>query len=72
MTLLVWIRLPLVPVMINVYLPAGVVDVVFIESVDEMPVTGLGLKVPDVPEGRPDTLRATDPANPDNRVMVTV
>ena len=39
---------------------------------DEVPVTGFGLKVPEVPVGRPDTLRATDPVNPDNRVMVTV
>ena len=53
-------------------MPLGVYDVVLIESVDEVPVTGLGLKEPEAPEGKPETLRAIDPLNPDTRVIDTV
>ena len=53
-------RLPLVPVMVNVYVPAGVDDEVATLSVDEPePVTDAGLKDPVAPVGNPLTLRLT-------------
>lgn len=70
-TVVVWLRLPLVPVMVNGQVPAGVVDNVFIESLDEVPVVELGLKVPEAPAGRPETPKVTGPVNPDDRVMDT-
>lgn len=71
-TVVVWMRLPLVPVMVNRYVPSFVVDDVVIESLDEVPVAGLGLKVPETPEGWLETLKITGSVNPDDRVMDTV
>ncbi len=44
---------------------------VVIVSVDEV-LAGLGLKVAEVPEGRPAILKVTAPTNPEMGVIVTV
>ena len=71
---MVFTRLPLVPLIVSGYVPVGVDDVVVILSVDdpEPPVTGLGLKLPVAPDGRPATLRVTLPVNPSVGEIVTV
>jgi hypothetical protein len=52
--------------------PGGVEDDVVIESLDEVPVVVIGLKVPDTPSAGFETLKVTGPVNLDNRVMDTV
>src|ERR1019366_2741397 len=64
-TELVCVRLPLVPVIVSVGLPIGVLVVVVTFSVAlPEPVTDAGLNNPDAPAGRPLTLRATLPVKP--------
>ena len=67
-------RLPLVAVMVSVYVPVGVLVLVLIVRVDEVPepVIVCGLNEAVAPEGRPETLRPMVPVNPFTRVMATV
>lgn len=66
-------RVPLVPVMVKVKVPAGVVLLVDTETVeDPEPVTEVGLKLAVAPVGRPLMLKATFPANPPDPVTVAV
>jgi len=66
-------RLPLVPVIVSVYVPAGVVVLVVTDMVDEPePVTDVGLKLALAPAGNPLALRLTTPENPPDPVTVVV
>src|SRR5207249_4504375 len=68
-----WIRLPLVPVIVNRKLPVGVAapDVtVIVEDPDV--VTDAGLKVAVAPDGSPLTLNVTVSENPVDGVTVAV
>jgi hypothetical protein len=69
----VWIRLPLVPVIVNGKLPVGVVvlDVIAIVE-DPDVVTDAGVKLAVTPDGSPLTLNATVPVNPPDGVTVAV
>jgi hypothetical protein len=63
-TVAVCVNKPLVPVMVNVELPVGVVDVVVtvrVESVAEVIEAGLNEDV--APVGNPLTLKLTEPLN---------
>jgi len=62
----------LVPVMVKVYEPAGVVEPVVIVSAEDAPVAGLGLKVPLAPAGRPLIDSDTEPVNPPVAAMFSV
>src|SRR5262245_20475852 len=65
MTMAECVRLPLMPVMVNVKLPTGVVLEVETLNVEEPePVSEAGLNVPVAPLGKPLTLNATFPAKP--------
>ena len=64
-TVAVWFRLPLVPLMVSEYVPAVVVDLVATLKVEAPePVTDAGLNVPVTPVGIPVTLRLTAELNP--------
>lgn len=64
-TVAVWVRLPLAPVMVSVYVPAGVVEeVVTFRVEDPAPLIEAGLKLPEAPVGNPLTLNATLPLKP--------
>ena len=52
--------------------PVAVEDDVVTVSVEDEPVTELGLKVADAPAGAPLELSATVPVNPPVRLMLTV
>jgi len=58
-----WVRLPLVPVIVRLYVPATVELDVFTVNVEEPlpPVTELGLNVPVAPPGSPLTFKPTFP-----------
>jgi hypothetical protein len=71
-TLVGWLREPLVPVMLIVKVPVGVVVAVLTVRVDVVPVAGLGLKLAVTPGGRVPTLRVTAPLKPLVRVIVMV
>ena len=73
-TVVDWVRLPLVPVIVRVYEPIGVV-VAFVVTlrVDEpAPVMDVGLKVPAAPVGNPVTPSVTTPVNPFSAPVVVV
>ena len=74
-TEVVWVTLPLVPVIVTVYEPSGVALVVATVSV-ELPAGGMvndvGLSVQVAPVGHPLTVRLTVPLNPLNGVAVAV
>ncbi|HET7214462.1 MAG TPA: hypothetical protein VFL79_12790 [Terriglobia bacterium] len=70
-TVVVCCRVPLVPVIVKVYVPAGVVLMVEMVSV-ELVVAGLGLKPADAPLGIPLTFKVTLPVNPFEGVIFTV
>ena len=76
MTVVVWVRfgLVLVPVIVSVYVPAGVLELVVTLRVllPEPPVIGFGLKLPLAPEGSPLTLNVTLPLKPPDGVTLTV
>jgi hypothetical protein len=72
-TVVVCVREPLVPVSVNVELPAGVLPVVVIVSVDVPDVvTEVGLNDAVAPVGNPLALRFTVPVNPFNAPIVAV
>lgn len=66
------VRVPLVPVIVKGYVPAGVLALVVTESADDAPVAGFGLKVPAAPAGKPLIENVTSPVNPPVRVMFSV
>jgi len=67
------VRLPLVPVMVSVYVPATAELLVDTLSVDEPePLTEVGLNVVVTPVGTPLTLSATLPMNPLSAPTVAV
>lgn len=66
----VCVRLPLIPVMVRVYVPGGVLVPVVTERVD-VEAAGLGAKLPPAPVGNPVTLSVTWPVKPLLGVMVT-
>ena len=68
-TVISTVRGPLIPVIVRVYVPVGVLVLVVTESVDDE-IAGFGLKVPLAPLGNPATLKLTWPAKP--RIGVTV
>jgi len=69
----VCVRLPLVPVIVNGTLPAGVVEADVTVNVEEPEVvTDVGLKLAVAPNGRPLTLNVTVPLNPADGITVAV
>jgi hypothetical protein len=62
-TLAVWVRLPLTPVIVSVFVPGGVLTLVVTASVDAV-VAGFVSKLPVAPIGSPLTLSVTASANP--------
>src|SRR6516225_7989607 len=67
------VRLPLVPVMVIVYVPVGVVELVATERVElPEPATEVGLKLAVVPLGSPLTLKFTVPVKPFTAPTVAV
>jgi len=72
-TVVVLLRVPLVPLMVSVLVPVGVLPVVEIVRVDvhDGPVADLGLKLADEWDGSPVTLMLTLPAKPLRGVTVT-
>ena len=62
-TVAVWVSEPLVPVMVSVYVPVGVVELVvtLMALLPEPPVMGFGLNVALAPEGSPLALSVTLP-----------
>jgi hypothetical protein len=68
-----WLVVPLVPVIVTVELPAGVVLPVVTVIVEVLPsVTDGGLNVAFEPEGKPLALNVTVPLKPPDGVIVTV
>jgi len=64
---------PLVPVIVMLYVPVGVVLTVVTVIVDgPEPVTELGLKLAPAPVGSPLALKLTAPVNPFTAPTVTV
>ncbi len=70
-TVAVWLRLPLVPVMVRVLVLVLALRAVWIVRVDVL-VALAGLKLAVLPAGRPLMLRATLPVKPPVEVMVIV
>jgi hypothetical protein len=69
----VWLRLPLVAVTVNGYVPGVVLPVVVRVNVElPLPVTVVGLKSAVTPEGSPLIVNPTLPANPLTAVVLTV
>jgi hypothetical protein len=68
------VRLPLVPVIVSVYVPVGVLPVVvtFMVLFPEPPVMGLGLKEALALEGSPLALKVTLPVKPPEGLTVAV
>jgi hypothetical protein len=66
-----WVRLPLVPVTVNMKLPRGVIDDGVMVSV-EVAVAGSVEKLEVAPAGTPLTVRFTALAKPFDGVIVTV
>jgi hypothetical protein len=70
---MLWLKLPLVPKTLSVYVPTGVVLAVAIVSVEEpVPVIETGLKLAVAPVGSPLTFRATTPLKLFNAVVEIV
>jgi len=70
-TVTVWLNVPLTPVIVSEYEPAGVLEPVVTVKVDE-PVAGFALKDPAAPAGSPLMLRFTWLVKPFNGVIVTL
>ena len=69
----VWVRLLLVPVIVNGKLPVGVVGLDVIAMVEDPDVvTDVGVKLAVTPDGNPVTLNVTVPVNPPDGVTVAV
>jgi hypothetical protein len=64
-TFTLWVRLPLVPMIVRVYIPGGLVSAGLTVRVEEPePVTRGLLKEAVASEGNPDTLKLTVPEKP--------
>ena len=73
LTVVVCVRPPLVPVMVSVYVPGGVVQLAVALSVDVPgPLTEAGLKLVVIPEGELLALSATLPLKPLSAPIATV
>ena len=73
LTVVVWLRLPLVPLIVSVKVFLGVDPAVLTLSVElPEPAREVGLNVAVVFAGRPLALKVTVPLNPPDGVMVTV
>ena len=71
-TVVLWVKLPLMPVMVRVYVPAGVDVLVITVMVEEPdPATDCGLNDALAPAGRPLALNVTAELNPFDGVTVT-
>ncbi|HKE96601.1 MAG TPA: hypothetical protein VKB34_19990, partial [Povalibacter sp.] len=70
-TVLVWVRVPEVPVTVSVAAPSVAVADALRVSVELLPVVDAGLKLAVTPLGRPLTVRATLPVNPPVLAMAT-
>jgi hypothetical protein len=70
-TVLEWLRLPLVPVIVSVELPSGVLVEVAIVRI-ELPAPFNGLNEADALFGNPVTAKLTVPLKPFRGVMVAV
>jgi hypothetical protein len=66
-----WLRLPLVPVIVRVELPGGVLVELATVRV-ELPAPFTGPKEAEALAGRPDALKLTVPVKPFSGVMLTV
>ena len=72
-TLAVWVKLPLVPVIVSGYVPSGVVELLVTVSVElPAPVTVAGTKLGVAPAGSPLALSVTTPVNPFSATMLAV
>ena len=67
----VWLRLPLVPVMVSVLVPAAVDELVPTLSVADPPPVVPPENVPVAPEGSPATLNQTVPLKPFGMAMLS-
>jgi hypothetical protein len=73
LTLAVWVKLPLVPVIVSVDVPSGVVPLVVTVSVElPEPVTVAGEKLAVAPAGNPLALSVTAPLKPSTAPMLVV
>jgi hypothetical protein len=73
LTVVVCVKLPLVPVIVSVDVPTGVLPVVVTVNVElPVPVTVPGEKAAVAPAGNPLTLSAMEPEKPENAVVWTV
>jgi hypothetical protein len=71
-TFTLWLRLPLVPVIVSVYIPGGLVSAGLTVSIEEPePVTEGLLKEAVAAAGNPDTFSLTMPEKPLTEEMVT-
>ena len=66
-----WLRLPLTPVIVTLYVPVGVL-VEVVTDIVEVEVVGFGLNVAAAPAGSPLALSVTLPVNPPDCVIVMV
>jgi hypothetical protein len=72
-TVVLWFKLPLVPLIVSVELAVGVdADVFTVMVVEPEPVTVVGLKLAFAPVGNPVVVNDTTPVNPPDGVIVTV
>ena len=70
---MLWLNVPLVPVMVSTLVPTPVLLRVETVKVDvPEPVTEVGLKVAVVRDGNPETLRLVAPLKPLTAAIVTV
>ena len=71
--MVVWLKVPLVPLMVSVLVPVGVLPLVVIVRVEvhDGPLADLGLKLAVERDGSPVTLRLTLPEKPLRGVTVT-
>ena len=71
-TVVEWLKLPLVPVTVSVYVPAAVDVVVFTVRVElPEPTTEVGLKLAEAPVGNPLTVKLTVPLKPPEPASLT-
>jgi len=71
LTVVVCVTLPLIPVIVRVDVPTGVLAVVVTVKV-ELPATVAGEKLAVAPVGSPLALKAMEPEKPENAVVLTV
>jgi hypothetical protein len=71
-TLLEWVRLPLIPVILRLYVPLGDLPEVDTVNVTLVPVVEGGAKEAVTLAGNPVTVNATDPVKPKSWLIVTL